>query len=397
MKILVVTQYYYPEPFRIHDICEELVRRGNVVTVLTGIPNYPDGKIYDGYKNCDSEQIINGVKVIRCSVRPRCKGYLNLFLNYLDFWHKSIKKLRKISCDFDIVYSYQLSPITSSYAAYKYAKKNKIPSLMYCLDIWPESVVGQISNHSLIFKLIKKISERIYNGFDRIFVTSPTFIKYLNSVCGVENQKISYLPQHAADIYSEIPKREKNDNLIHFMFMGNIGVSQNVQCFIKACSLINDRSSFKLDIVGSGACLEELKRISNRFQVDDCVIFHGRKSRDQMPIYYSIADVCLVSLRDEGFVSYTIPGKIQEYMSAGKPILACIKGDTEFVINDAKCGFAIGVNDINGLANAIRKIIERKDILHELGKNARSYYLDHFTLERHVDALEREFRILVGN
>lgn len=396
MRILVVSQYYYPEPFRIHEICEELIKRGNQVTVLTGVPNYPDGNVYDGYTQKDMEEDIKGVHVIRCGSRPRNKGYLNLFLNYIDFYFKSNKRIKRIKNEFDIVYTYQLSPITSSQPASKFAKKYGLPSVMYCLDIWPESIVGQISEGNPIFKFTRSLSERIYKSFDKVIVTSPSFKNYLNKVCSVENAKLSYLPQHANDVYDIIPSESERENVLNFMFMGNIGVSQNVQCFIKACSLIKDRSKFKLHIVGSGASLDEVKDLAKELNVLDCVIFHGRKPKTEMPKYYAMADVCLVSLRDEGAVSYTIPGKVQEYMSAAKPILACIKGDTEFVINDAKCGAVAGVDDYKMLAKLMQQFINDPNKLSLMGANARKYYLEHFTLKNHVDELTNEFNRLVS-
>lgn len=393
-RILVVTQYYYPEPFRINEICEELVNRGHNVTVLTGIPNYPDGEIYSGYINSNSEEIINGVKIIRCASRPRYKGYLNLFLNYLSFYYAANRRLKHIKGNFDIVYTYQLSPITSSIPAVKYAKKKKIPLLMYCLDLWPESIVGQISGNNYIFKMVRRLSKKIYKSCDRILVTSPSFTGYLGRVCGVKTKVMRYVPQHANDVLPLI-KNEKHDGL-NFVFMGNVGISQNVQCFIKACSHIKDRHDFKIHIIGSGAMLEEVISLAKELKVDDSVIFHGRKPKSDMPQYYGIADVCLVSLRDEGAVSWTIPGKVQEYMSAGKPILASISGDTEFIINDARCGKALKNDDIEGIAETIQEWVKNPSVLKDMGKSSRWYYEEHFTLKKHVDVLELELNNLIN-
>ena len=394
MKILVVTQYYYPEPFRINEICEELVNRGHNVTVLTGIPNYPDGEIYSGYINRNSEEIINGVKIIRCASRPRYKGYLNLFLNYLSFYYAANRRLKHVRGNFDIVYTYQLSPITSSMPAVKYAQKKKIPLLMYCLDLWPESIVGQISEKNYIFRVVRRLSEKIYKSCDRILVTSPSFTRYLELVCGVKTTVMRYVPQHANDVLPLI-KNTEHDSL-NFVFMGNVGISQNVQCFIKACSHIKDRHDFKIHIIGSGAMLEEVISLAKELKVDDSVIFHGRKPKSDMPQYYGIADVCLVSLRDEGAVSWTIPGKVQEYMSAGKPILASISGDTEFIINDARCGKALKNDDIEGIAETIQEWVKNPSVLKDMGKSSRWYYEEHFTLKKHVDVLEQELNNLIN-
>ena len=140
MNILVVSQYYYPEPFRVNEICEELVRRGNKVTVLTANPNYPDGEIYDGYQNKNLKEVINGVTVYRCKCRPRYNGAINLALNYVDFVRQANKKIEKINEAFDCIYAYQLSPVTSCLPAIKLKKRKNIPLFLYCLDVWPESL-----------------------------------------------------------------------------------------------------------------------------------------------------------------------------------------------------------------------------------------------------------------
>lgn len=395
MRILVVSQYYYPEPFRIHEICEELVLRGHNVTVLTGNPNYPDGEIYAGYDNKDSEEIINGVRVIRCVLHPRHRGIVNLFFNYLSFLISAMRRVRKLKNEFDVVYAYQLSPITSCQPAVYFAKKFKLPLLMYCLDVWPESIVGQVSEKKLIFKVVSNISARIYNACDRILVTSPSFINYLERTCNVDHCRLRYVPQHADDVLPMIKNIEHSG--LNFVFMGNVGLSQNLECFVKACALIENRSGFKLHIVGSGACLDEIKKLAKDLKVEDCIIFHGRKPKSEMPKYYGIADVCLVSLRDEGAVSLTIPGKVQEYMSAGKPILAPIPGDTEFVIKDARCGRALKNDDIDGIATTIKEWVGNPSVLQEMGQHSRRYYEEYFTREKHVDVLEQELETLIEN
>lgn len=392
MNILVVSQYYYPEPFRLHEICIELYHRGHNVTVLTGIPNYPDGEVYASYTSVDCEEHIDGVTVIRCASRPRHKGNINLLLNYLSFYYASRKRLNKLPNTFDIVYSYQLSPVTSSKPAIEYARRNKIPVLLYCLDIWPESIVGEISKSNLLFKVVKNISSTIYNGCDKILVTSPSFINYLHNICNVKKSILKYHPQHSCDV---MPIENIAHKGINFVFMGNVGISQNLQCFVRACSLIKNRMGIKIHIVGSGAYLEDLKIMVEKEKVNDSFVFHGRKPMSDMPKYYGIADVCIVSLRDEGAVSSTIPGKVQEYMSAGKPILAAIDGDTKLIINEAKCGRVVNYNDVNSIASAILELSNNPSILKEMGQNARKYYEEHFTLKKHIDNLESEMETLV--
>lgn len=387
MRILVVSQYYYPEPFRIHEICESLVKEGHTVTVVTTNPNYPNGEIYDGYKDEHFEEIINGVKVIRCQSRPRHQGNLNLALNYISFCINASIEVMRIKENYDIVFSYQLSPITSALPAILYKRKARVPFLLYCLDVWPESLIGSPLEKGILYKLIKKLSIYIYNSADKILVTSPCFIDYINNLCKRFDVEVLY--QHANEINMvEVPEELRGYKTYkNFMFIGNVGKSQNIECLLKAISLIKDRSKFKLHIVGSGSFLSKSIEIATDLGINDTVVFHGRKPREEMPNYYSIADVCIVSLKDEGFVGYTVPGKLQEYMAAGKAILGCINGDAVKIINEAKCGVVVNAGDYISLSKCIENLVSDEDLLSLYSINSRKYYLENFRLGVYIDKL----------
>ena len=390
MRILVVTQYYYPEPFRINEICEELVRRKNEVTVLTGMPNYPDGEIYEEYEKGHKEETKNGVRILRCNIRPRKKGSINLLRNYISFWFKASFAVRKLPDDFDVVYSYQLSPVTSSAPACWYAKTYHKPHFLYCLDIWPESVIENISPKSPIYKFISCLSKRIYSSADRIGVTSPSFIDYLSNLIKRPRNQFVYIPQHAREISTQsVVESHKQLNIV---FTGNIGASQNLDVLIDAIYEIRNETGFHVTIVGSGSDVERLKKKVSCLSLDHLITFMGRQPKEKMPMYYAMSDFCFLSLRDEGAVSWTIPGKLQEYMSAGKPILAAINGDARYVVEDAQCGFCVNYDDRKGLAKIILNYSNNKAALVSFGKKSREYYLKHFTLSRHVDCLEYVFK-----
>ena len=392
MRILVVSQYYYPEPFRINEICEELVRRGHEVTVLTANPNYPDGEIYEGYSNNDHEEAINGVKVIRCKCRPRHKGAKNLALNYISFVIHANKEIEQINCEYDCVYVYQLSPVTSCIPAIKFKKQHHIPLFLYCLDIWPESLKGTVLAKRPFFQVMKYISKKIYMSADKIAVTSPTFISYLSDNFGIKAEKIKFVPQHSSEIsWSDsdfVNQKYKNSHVTNFIFMGNIGEAQNLECLIKAISFIKDRRKFLIHIVGSGSHYNKCVNLTNELGVSDTVIFHGRHPKSDMFKFYLLADVCYVSLKDEGVVGCTIPGKVQEYMSVGKPILACMNGDTSEIINNAECGVCVPADDAIQLSRAIVAMSNHKVDLKKMGQNARKYYCENYTIISHVDRIE---------
>lgn len=390
MKILVVSQYYYPEPFRINEICEELVRRGHAVTVLTANPNYPDGEIYDGYSNDDIREELHGVVIYRCKCRPRYKGAVNLGKNYLDFIIKANKRIVQMKGKYDCIYAYQLSPVTSCLPAIKYKNKYKIPMLLYCLDVWPESLRGTALENPLGLKLLGILSKYIYSSASKIVVTSPLFAKYLSNLCDIPESDIEYIPQHSIDIYEQVDRADLSNGraYVNFMFAGNIGEAQNLESVIQAIGKLKNREKLRLHVIGSGSHSQNCIDIANRLGLSDVVLFYGRHPKSEMPSFYANADVCIVSLKDEGIVGNTIPGKVQEYMSAGKAILAYMNGDIKGLIEDAKCGICVPAEDENGLIKAMESIIEKKDLLGNMGTNARLYYQMNYTLDKHVDRLE---------
>ena len=384
MKILVLCQYFYPEQFLINDIVPELVKRGNEVTVLTGRPNYPDGKIKNGYKKVDEYK---GAKVIRAYEIGRSKGML---LNYLSFLNSAKKKINKLG-DFDVVFTYQLSPISMAAPFIKYKKKHpNTKSLLYCLDIWPESF-----NSHMPLKCVKKIvanySKKVYQSYDKIVVTSRPFIDYLQRANGISTDKLDYIPQHA--VGDLINKDLSNNNMVpHFMFAGNFGKGQTLDVIIKALSLV-DRD-YVMDFVGSGSTESELKSLTKELGLESKVIFHGRKSYEEMEGMYRQADALLITLRGNNEVGNTLPGKFQTYMSAGKPIFGAINGATNELIKESNCGDCVFAGDYEGLAKIITDYIDYPNKYIDCGKNAREYFANNFTLDIFIDKLEQELQSL---
>ena len=204
-KILVICQYYKPEPFRISDICEEMVRRGHEVHVVTGYPNYPEGVLYDGYgKGKHIDEVINGVRVHRCYTIPRKTGTVNRMLNYYSYAISSVAYVLSKKCiasdgkSFDTVFCNQLSPVMMAYAAVAYKRKYKVPAIMYCLDLWPESLIaGGIERKSFVYKYFHFVSKNIYKRMDKILITSRMFADYLKKEFGIDKERTRYLPQYA--------------------------------------------------------------------------------------------------------------------------------------------------------------------------------------------------------
>ena len=392
MKILVVCQYYHPEPVRITDICEELVKRGHQVTVLTDIPNYPMGNIYKGYERGKKRiEIINGVKVHRVFTIPRKSSAIMRLLNYHSFSIFSKRYIKKLDYDFDVILVNQLSPVMMANSAIKYKKKYKKKVIMYCLDIWPESLcAGGIKKSSLIYKIYFRISKKIYSKMDKILVTSKSFINYLEESFNIKKEIFDYLPQYAETIFDIKLCKKKEDSKIDLLFAGNIGKAQSIDTIIDAANILKDNNTIFFHIVGDGQEFDRLKLKVNELKLNN-VIFYGRKPLEEMPTYYKKADAMLVTLCGDSLISSTLPGKVQTYMAAGKPIIASANGETKEVISDANCGFCGPADDAKMLAENIEKFITYNN-KKELGENAYNYYKKFFDKNYFINKLIEELK-----
>ena len=401
MRILVISQYYYPEQFRVTDICEELVKRGNEVTVVTGLPNYPEGEIYPGYefayKKIDE---LNGVKIVRCKLRPRHKGKINLALNYISFAIQANKAVRKIDNNFDAVYVYEISPITLAIPAIKYKRKYHIPIYLYCCDIWPECVRDTdgepIRTSHPIYILAKWVSKYVYKRMDRIGVKCNQFTDYLHEVCDINRGKCALLYEHAEDSYLEIPDEPEDNGCYDFMFLGNIGLAQHCDYIIKAAERITSQKPFKVHFVGSGSGLGDLQKYVKEKKLDDKVVFHGRHPVSEINKFYGFADCCMLTLSAKTATGLTPPAKLAGYMAASRPIIAAAVGASEDIIREADCGICVDSENIEGLSQSMIYALEHQDEFKEKGKNGRRYFKKNFTLDKHVNSLERELKYLVG-
>lgn len=397
MKILVVCQYYYPEPFKLTEICEELVKRGHIVTVLTGLPNYPDGVIPEAYRHKKlRNEIRNGVEIIRCFEIARKKGAVRLGINYLSFALSSTAEQRHIKNDFDIVFVYQQSPVIMAYPALKYKKRNKVPIYLYCCDIWPDSMKMYIrSEKNPFYKVVKWLSKRIYQNCELISVTSEPFIDYFINIHGIPRDRLTYLPQHSADVNMDLGSNEDN-GICDFVFMGNIGIAQDIECILRAAKELKPFDGIKIHFVGDGSYACTAKQIVREEKLSDIVIFHGRHPVDKLSDFYRLADACLLTLKADSLVGLTMPSKLQGYMAAGKPIVGAINGAAQSTIRAANCGICVNAGDSHALAKAMMSIAEEKEKYKDCGKNAREYFLLHFTINRYIEQLEKNMSDVIG-
>lgn len=355
MKILVICQFYYPEPFRITDICEELAARGHEVHVVAGTPNYPDGKNYPEYsrgRRCD--ETVNGVSVHRCRTVGRHHDAFMRVVNYYGYVMASKRYVSRLGDDFDVVFANQLSPVMMAEAGVRYAKKHGKRFVLYCLDLWPESLTaGGIKRGTPLFALYRWVSERIYRSADRILATSKAFPGYFADEFGINDAE--YLPQYAEALFDPEVCRKKPDGNLDLMFAGNLGSVQGLDTVIRAAAETADVKNLRWHIVGDGSECGKLKKLAERLGAVN-VIFHGRQPVGKMPEFYSMADAMLVTMKPGTVLSSTLPGKMQTYMAAGKPVIGAAGGEVARVIAESGCGYSVPAGDHAALAGLARRL-----------------------------------------
>lgn len=398
--ILIVSQYFYPEQFRINDICSELVKRGHHVTVLTGIPNYPQGKFYDGYGFFrKTREKYNGADVIRLPLLPRGSGSIMMALNYLSFVVSGFFWSLFTSLDADYVFIYEVSPMTQALPGVWYAKRKKIPSILYVMDLWPENVqyAGGIENKTVL-KGIGHIVDYIYKNTDRILTSSKSFIDAIKSR-GVNVNKIKFWPQYAEEWYipldpatvniSEIP----NDGVFNIIFAGNIGTAQGLEILPETAKILNESElAVRFNIVGDGRFKETLVAMVKENNVSEYFNFIKKQPAKRIPELMCVCDAALISLSSNEIFKMTLPAKLQSYFACGTPALVSADGEIQDVIYDAEAGFYCNAGDSMGLADIIKRIsVLSKDELRVMGKNARRYFEEHYEKNKLLDDLESEF------
>lgn len=390
MKILVVCQHYWPEPFQLSDICESLVARGHTVHVITGVPNYPEGRIYRGYRGGKGRrQQKGGVQITRTFTVGRRRGVFFRALNYYSFALSSVRFAKRLHEAYDVVLAVQLSPVMMASAALAYARKRGKKCVLYCMDLWPASLsAGGIREGSFLYRYFQRVSGRIYEGADRILITSRMFADYLGDRLGIDRKRITYLPQYADPRFASLAAQPSpHKDTVDLVFAGNVGTAQSIPTLLHAARMLLGHRELRFHIVGDGSQLQSAKALARELGVDN-VIFHGRHPVEEMPQYYAMADAMLLTLTADPVISLTLPAKMQSYLAAGKPVLGAANGEVPRVIAAAGCGFCAPAENAAALALVIRKFLCSKERA-ALGARARAYYEAHFTKQAFLDTLLR--------
>lgn len=400
MKILVFSQLYYPETATISELCEGMVSRGHEVTVMTGIPNAPKGRIFEGYgftKKLREE--INGVDVRRNWLVPRGNGSnFRMSLNYLSFvLFCSLGLFRIVGKSYDLILVNQLSPITVALPAifYKWMSRKKI--IMWIHDLWPDSVLAaQAMNQGIVYKIIGLLVQFIYSQCDFFLPQSKAMLNTLNER-GLPKSKMEYLPNPIDSSFKPLSLDDGQEELLfdpmpesfNFMFAGGIGAAQDFNTILNAVNQLNDLKNIRILIVGDGRDRKRAEALSKSLGLESKVYFLGQHPVEEMPKFYAQADFMLVTLRDTPIFSVTVPLKVQTYMASGKPIICNVRGEASRVVNEANCGFSAPPEDPDALALKIREAVSlSSEELERMGLNARKFFEINYDAPVIIDRVE---------
>lgn len=404
--ILVVSQYFYPETFRINDMAMEWVKRGYKVTVLTGIPNYPSGKFFEGYGyHSHRKEQWNGIEIIRIPLIPRRTGSIGMVANYFSFvisgwWWNIMTDIRA-----DLVFTFEVSPMTQALIGVWYAKKHHIPHFLYAQDLWPENVemVAGIRCKAVIYP-IDCMVDYIYRNTDQIFTTSKSFVEtIINRKVKVDKKKVHYWPQYAEEFYRPLDREEvrktarenpsdpvqliPEDGSFKIAFTGNIGRAQGLDILPKVATRLKSchtENLIKFVMVGDGRFREAFEEEIRRRNVTDSFIMIPRQEPTEIPKLLACCDAAFLPYSDKK----TIPAKLQSYMACEMPIIASAEGEIEKIIIESGCGISCKFGNVEELVQGIRKL-ENLLWKEELGKKSRIYFEKYFTKKSLMDEMDQ--------
>lgn len=394
MRILIFSQYFWPESFRINDVAKTLLEKGIEVDVLTGKPNYPQGVFYQGYKawGCQHETY-EGVNISRIPLLARGSGGVRLALNYLSFVVSSLLlapwMLRKKK--YDVIFVYATSPILQAIPALYLGWLKGCPVVLHVQDLWPESLsaTGYVRNR-IVLKLVERLVSLIYRHADLLLVQSTAFEAPVKALAA--STPVVYYPNSVDNSFtvqstSLLPVVAGLNNGFSVMFAGNIGAAQAVDVIVEAASLLKEYSDIHFVVLGDGS-----SRAWMMTQVQERGLNNlhlpGRFPVETMPGFMQKASVLLVTLADQPIFVATVPNKVQAYLAAGRPIIACLNGEGARLVLEAGAGLATPAEDARALADTILRLYRLSPSEREaMGCNGRRYYNKHFDHDRLIDQL----------
>jgi len=399
MRILIVSQYFWPENFGINSVAKTLSEKGYKVELLTGKPNYPGGELYPGYHagSCQRE-VYHGIIVNRIPLLARGHSGWRLGMNYLSFvlsgllfapWMLRGKK-------FDLIFIYAPSPILQAIPANYLGWLKRCPVVLWVQDLWPESLsaTGHVQNKTAL-KLVERIVRFIYRHTDLLLVQSKAFIESVHDLAS--GTPIAYYPNSVDDIFAvpakgELPFVAGLGTEFSVMFAGNIGNAQAVEVIVETASILQEYRNIHFVILGEGSRWQWMQEEARRLNLNNLHLA-GRFPVETMPGFMQKADVLLVTLADQKIFRATIPSKVQAYLAAGRPIIASLNGEGANLITEAGAGIAVPAEDGQALADAVLRMYRMPSKERQaMGARGRSYYNQHFAHDMLVDQLIEHLR-----
>jgi glycosyltransferase involved in cell wall biosynthesis len=392
MKILVVTQYYYPESFAITSLCEGLVQLGHHVQVLTSKPQYGFGQIPKDYRKI-TDEIISGVNIHRVHTFARQSSILSTLRNYWTFYHHASQAVERLFGHYEVVLSVSLSPLMSIIPGIQYAKKHGVPHLLYAVDVWPESLKAskKITLSKFLYQQLTAWSHRLYQRVDQILVGSPSYVRHFLPIVGKHHVIAKAMIQPAL-IESYPPAMVDYGEGFHLVYAGNLGTIQSLWAVVKQWHTLPKHFHFHL--IGTGSQTTALKQYVQQHQLQQQVHFYAHQTPDTLGKFLLDADAFYVGLRLEGIVGKTIPHKLIQYLTIGKPMVSNLSGDGLALLKTIGTHYPLRP-DASNLATVLKQIDRLPpSTLSAIKQTQQSYYRDHLsqataakTLEGHLLSL----------
>ena len=396
-KILVVTQHFWPENFRINDIVEGFLQDGIAVDVLCGLPNYPKGEWFPGYSAAGPfEEEWHGARLYRCKEVPRRGNTsVNIFLNYVSWPWYAAHALHRLPGGYDAVFCFNTSPVLMCWPAIRYAKKHHIPFINYVLDIWPENLYSVLNVKNKALRAIAQgVSDALYKKADRLIAMSEPLQQRLCQRTGMPPQKIAVIPQYCEDFYA-VPQPDaalqaQFGGRFNLVFTGTFTPAQSLETVITAVQDARSRGADMLHLllVGDGMSRAALEAKVKDLHAEDTVTFYGSVPATDIPKFTALADALIVCLSDSPDLGLTVPAKVASYMAAGKPVLASMDGAGNAAVAAAG-GLSSPACDAAALADNLLALT-RMDAAQRaaMGQSAKEYYLAHYRRSELLRKLE---------
>ena len=399
MRVLIVSQYFWPENFPINDLARGLRQKGHDITVLTGMPNYPEGRFYPGYRAFPIRRDHHeGIKIVRVPMVPKGNG--NAIRMLLYYWSLALAACLLVPIFFrkkvDLVFVYQPSPITVGLPALVLKAMEQTPVWIWVQDLWPETLAGTgMVRSAFLLKLTNLLVRLIYSKCDRVLVQSQAFVPRMLKK-GVPRERIRFFPNSAQELYkpaiveSDAPERNLMPQGFRVLFAGNIGRAQDIPTILSAAEKLKQERDIHWVILGDGPMRSWAEERIKARGLEKTVHLLGRYPEQAMPRFFSLADVLLVTLKKDPVFGITIPSKLQSYLACGKPIVAALDGEGARVIEESGGGVAVPAGDADALAEVVLKMYRMpKWDLENMGRFSREYSETHFERNALLDRLDR--------